>query len=280
MTYREAYLYGKNQLAKAGVPEADLDARLLLEYICDTDRNTLYSHPEREVCEDLYSQYCDIIEKRAARIPLQHLTGTQEFMGLPFIVNDQVLIPRQDTENLVEEILRESRDDYRILDLCTGSGCILLSLLKFSNRSTGIGADLSPEALKVAELNAGKLNLASRVRWIQGDLYENLHAGETFDLIVSNPPYIATKTVEELAPEVRDHEPRLALDGGEDGLFFYRRIIEKAPEFLTRGGSLWFEIGYDEQTAVTELMEKGGFTDVKAIQDYQGNPRVVCGKKI
>lgn len=277
MTYRQLYEYGVKKLEEAGVVEAKLDARLLLEYICHTDRNTLLVHgdSERNAMEEQFYSMC--IEKRAARIPLQHITGEQEFMGLTFRVNEHTLIPRQDTEILVEEGMRHMFDGMRILDMCTGSGCILLSLLKYSNECEGTGVDISKEALKVAKENAERLGL--KAEFIQGDLFENL-SDMKYDMIISNPPYIETAVIETLMPEVREHEPIQALDGMEDGLFFYQRIVEKAGGFLTKGGWLLFEIGYNQGEAVKELMKEQGFQNIEIIKDYAGLDRVVLGQFI
>ncbi|MBQ3164740.1 MAG: peptide chain release factor N(5)-glutamine methyltransferase [Lachnospiraceae bacterium] len=277
MTYRQLYEYGVEKLVEAGIDEAKLDARLLLEYICHTDRNTLLVHgdSERNEMEEQFYRMC--IEKRATRIPLQHITGEQEFMGLTFRVNQHTLIPRQDTEILVEEGMRHMYDGMRILDMCTGSGCILLSLLKYSNECEGMGVDISEEALKVARENAQRLGL--KAEFVQGDLFEPVPE-KKFDMIVSNPPYIETAVIETLMPEVREHEPMQALDGMEDGLFFYRKIVEKAPGFLGKGGWLLFEIGYNQGEAVSKLMTEQGFKEVEVVKDYAGLDRVVLGQML
>lgn len=291
MTYRETYEAGKGVLAAAGIDEAELNARLLLEHVCGTDRNTLLIHGDRAVSEEERGEYERLIERRAQRIPLQHLTGVQNFMGLDFSVNGQVLIPRQDTEILVEEVPKNTHDGMRILDMCTGSGCILISLLSFTNDCEGVGADLSAEALKVAAANADRLLGVSgwddgtddaaegRNRWklIQSDLFGNVEG--TFDIIVSNPPYIRSEIIETLMPEVRDHEPRMALDGDEDGLLFYRRIVGECGAHLAGGGMLFFEIGYDQAAAVAELLEAAGFLEIRVVKDYAGLDRVVYGTK-
>lgn len=298
MNYRECYEEGCSALTKAGIEEAALDARLLLEYVCGTTRNDLLVHGDNTVMEQDLSGYRELIAKRADRIPLQHITGMQSFMGLEFKVNSKVLIPRQDTEILVEEVLKELHDGMRILDMCTGSGCILLSLLYYSNRCVGVGVDISEEALKVAQQNAkrileeqGKNPLRQcwesdesnredataepkAVFW-RSDLFEQVEG--RFDRIVSNPPYIATQEIAVLMPEVCVHEPLLALDGKEDGLFFYRIIIAQSPEFLVRGGSLYLEIGCDQAKAVVRLMEEAGFREIKVVKDYAGLDRVVTG---
>ena len=270
MEYRSLYVLGKEKLAAAGIPEADLDARLLLEYVCHTSRNDLLVHGDREVAETEQQ----LLAKRAEHIPLQQLTGEQEFMGLTFSVNEHVLIPRQDTEVLVEEVMKNLHDGFRILDLCTGSGCILLSLLHYSNDCSGVGADLSEEALEVARKNAEQLGESSAL-FVQGDLFAPVEG--KFEIIVSNPPYICSDVIPTLMEEVREHEPMQALDGGADGLDFYRKIIQGAKEHLCGGGQLFFEIGYDQGEAVQRLMEQAGYREVECVQDFAGLDRVVFG---
>lgn len=274
MNYREAFETGKGALAAAGIEEAELDARLLLEEICGTDRNTLLVHGDRNVTEEELAQYKEMLEKRSAHIPLQQIIGRQSFMGLDFYVDENVLIPRQDTELLVEEALQELHDGMRILDMCTGSGCILLSLLKYSNDCEGIGADISEEALKVAERNRVQLGLENAA-FIRSDLFEAVEG--KFDLLVSNPPYICSDVIDTLMPEVREHEPRQALDGSADGLHFYRRILAECRAYLKPGGMLLFEIGYDQGEAVKRLMEENGFLEVEVKKDYGELDRVVLG---
>ena len=278
MTYRECYEQGCRTLQAAGIEEATLDARLLLEAVCGTDRNDLLVHGEQPVMPQAEEKYLSWIRQRAEHIPLQQLTGEQDFMGLTFSVNEHVLIPRQDTEILVEEVLKELHDGMRVLDMCTGSGCILLSLLHYSNDCEGLGVDLSAEALEVAGRNVLKVltpEKAEHAHFLQSDLFEKVEG--KFEIIVSNPPYIASAEVEKLMPEVRDHEPRMALDGTEDGLHFYRRIIKEAGKHLVNSGMLFFEIGYDQGQAVSELMRAGGYREVQVVQDYAGLDRVVLG---
>lgn len=275
MTYQECYEKGVGALVEAEVLEASLDARLLLEYVCGTNRNTLLVHNDREVTVDEQKRYNEIIRQRARRIPLQQLTGMQEFMGLQFAVNEHVLVPRQDTEILVEEVLRNLHDGMRILDMCTGSGCIILSLLHYSNDCEGVGVDISAEALAVAAENARRLCKGAALTLTESDLFE--HVEGRFDVIVSNPPYIRHEEIAGLMPEVREHEPLQALDGGEDGLFFYRKIIEESRAYLMSGGLLYFEIGFAQAAAVAALMEQAGFADIQVVKDYAGLDRVVYG---
>lgn len=273
MTIGQLLQSGRRTLKEAKIPEYDLDAWYLLEYITGCTRNDYLLHPEKEIDGIKVRQYEDMIQKRSAHIPLQHLTGTQNFMGFSFYVNEHVLIPRQDTEILVEEAIKKVRPGMKILDMCTGSGCILLSVLKLAPGTAGTGADLSSDALLVAEKNRTQLDVPAEL--IQSDLFE--HITGTYDCILSNPPYIPSSVVDTLMEEVRDHEPRMALDGREDGLYYYRKITEQSPDYLTSGGMLFFEIGYDQAEAVCALMEEN-FTGIRVIKDLAGLDRVVYGR--
>ncbi|SFB72388.1 peptide chain release factor N(5)-glutamine methyltransferase [Butyrivibrio sp. YAB3001] len=273
--YRDCYTTGYDKLNRAGITEAKLDARLLLEYVCGTDHSTLLTHPEREVTDEEMSRYDELIERRMNREPVAYIIGNWDFMGLNIEVCKDVLIPEQDTEILVEEAMRFCEDGMRILDLCTGSGCIALSLLNYSNDTKALCSDISEKALEVAGRNAEKLGLSDRCEFVKTDLFPEETAGK-FDIIVSNPPYIATDVIETLAPEVKDFEPRLALDGDEDGLVFYRRIVKDAEKFLLSSGYLFMEIGYDQADAVVKMLEEAGcYHDIQVIKDLGGNDRVV-----
>ena len=273
MQYQKLYRMGKDRLTEAKIPEAELDARLLLEEVCGTDRNDLLVHGDKEIPPEQCDRYVEYIQRRQKREPLQQITGYQEFMGLRFKVTPDVLIPRQDTEILVEEVMRYVHDGMHILDMCTGSGCILLSLLKYSNDCEGTGCDISEPALIVAEENAKELSL--NASFVQSNLFENISG--KYEFIVSNPPYIPTGVIPTLMEEVRDHEPVSALDGREDGLYFYREIVEKAGEYLYPGGMLFFEIGYDQAEKVSSLMQEAGYQEVTVCKDLAGLDRVVYG---
>ena len=344
--------YGKKILKNAGIVEADLDAWYLFEqsfgisraqyFLCARENivgstaqkmtaqeqtgNSLESKNALD-CVELWlkeklSAYENALKKRVARIPLQQIIGQQEFMGLSFFVNEHVLIPRQDTETLVELVLQEQKDkDISILDMCTGSGCIAVSLKKLGGYAHVEGADISEEALKVAKRNSEEIlenndvnndAVNSRTEQIQNctnltnnqnkqdnseermvsevrrasqtgvtfrhsDMFSSFRETEQFNVIVSNPPYIPSAVIEELEPEVRDHEPRGALDGTADGLYFYRILAEECAKHLTPGGHVYFETGYDQGAAVKELLDIHGFKDTRVIQDLAGKDRVVCG---
>jgi release factor glutamine methyltransferase len=284
MTLEEAYNKGKSILVESGIDDAAQDALWMLLEVCGIDKAYYLAHGNDEVditCQDgRESRYFAMVSKRSEHIPLQHILGYTEFMGLRFEVNGDVLIPRQDTETLVEEALQHVHDGMRILDLCTGSGCILISLLNYSNDCTGVGSDISDAALAVARRNAenilsGRTADGIRYEFVRSDLFENIEG--RFDMIVSNPPYIRTDVIDTLAPEVRDHDPMIALDGGESGITFYERIVEGLDEHLLPGGCVLFEIGYDQGEAVSALLKDKGYLDAKVIKDYSGNDRVVMG---
>ena len=268
---------GKAILEEAGIADAELDAWYLLEYVTGISRASYYGEPKRALSDEEQKKYFAYIEERRKRIPLQHLTGEQMFLGLPFYVKRHVLIPRQDTEVLVECAMKRMKAGMRILDMCTGSGCILLSLLRLCREKgvTGIGVDISREALSVAEENALRLDVTAKL--VQGDLFENLRPEKNFDMIVSNPPYIPTAVIAKLQEEVKFYDPWIALDGREDGLFFYRRIIEESILYLKREGWLLLEIGCEQSRAVCGLMEAAGYEEIKVKKDLAGLDRVVMG---
>lgn len=274
---------GQEILETAGIEEAGLDAWLLLEYESGKNRAYYFAHCEEEAEEGIKEPYMEKIRKRAQHIPLQHLTHQGYFMGYEFYVDENVLVPRQDTEILVEESLSLIKDTEspQILDMCTGSGCILLSLLLERGDAKGTGADLSEKALSVAEKNRGTYHLEKRAELIKSDLFQSAYfeeKKESFDMIVSNPPYIPTEEIKKLQEEVRFHDPFMALDGKEDGLYFYRKIAENAGKYLKPGGFLACEIGCSQGEAVKEMFESCGFSEVKVIKDLAGLDRVVWGQ--
>ena len=281
LTLKQLYKVGTVKLAEEGIEEFSLDAWYLLEYVTGVSKAMYFAEPERAVSEETADRYMDCIRRRAAHIPLQHITGEQEFMGYPFCVNEHVLIPRQDTEILVEEAIQVMRPKMKVLDMCTGSGCIVLSILKMCREKyymtdlQGIGADVSEEALKVARENGRRLGVP--VTWIQSDLFAKILEEEKYDVIVSNPPYIETAVIDTLQEEVRLHDPYIALDGKEDGLYFYRRIISEAGKYLKTQGKLMFEIGCDQAEAVEELMKNAGYEQITVKKDLAGLDRVVYG---
>ena len=274
---KQIYKDGEEFLMEAGIADASVDAWILLEFVTGISRAKYLCDPGMEISEDLALKYCECVKRRANRIPLQHITGEQEFMGYTFKVNEHVLIPRQDTEVLVEEALKYLRPGKKVLDMCTGSGCILLSLLKmgaekyYMTNVNGTAVDISEEALKVASSNAKELGVD--VSFIQSNLFENVEG--KFDILVSNPPYIRTAVIEELEEEVKLHDPFIALDGKEDGLYFYRKIVDESVNYLKDKAMVLFEIGHDQVEDVSVLLKEAGFSNVWVKKDLAGLDRVV-----
>lgn len=273
MTLREAYEYGQKRLEAAEIDDAIIDAWYLLEFVTGISRAMYFLRMNENMTADQEVQYKEYLETRANHIPLQHITGVQEFMGLEFCVNEHVLVPRQDTEVLVESVLEILTLGMEVLDMCTGSGCIIISLAKLGKAVKATGVDISEEALKVAKKNVEKLE--AEVTLLHSDLFENVEG--KYDVIVSNPPYICTSVIEELKEEVKFHDPFLALDGKEDGLFFYRKIVDESLKYLKPSGKLYFEIGHDQGEDVKQLMENAGFFNVTVKKDLAGLDRVVYG---
>lgn len=275
-TYKDALEYGKQRLLECEIEDANLDAWLLLEYVSGISRSWYFIHEDEEISENDIEEYQILIEQRGKHIPLQQLTKEAYFYGMKFFVNENVLIPRQDTEVLVEQVLSLSKEkeNLKLLDMCTGSGCILLALLANLKQASGTGVDLSEKALEVAQRNSKELGI--EVSWVQSDLFDKVSG--SYDIIVSNPPYIETSVIEGLMDEVKLYEPRMALDGTEDGLFFYREITMQAGKYLKNNGILAFEIGYNQGKAVSEFMKENGYKEVQVLQDLAGLDRVVTGR--
>ncbi len=279
MTWQELLKEGTKQLSAAQVEDAAVDARALLFYVAGFDLHHYALSMNERVDEDAVKRYRSVILRRERHEPLQYITGEAYFYGRSFFVQSGVLIPRFDTEVLIEAVLPYLRKGQRILDVCTGSGCILLTLLlEAGNDMEAVGVDISDQALFVARENAKRLLGADRkISFLKSDLFCEVEGN--FDVIVSNPPYIQTAVIPTLSSEVRDFEPHLALDGEADGLAFYRRITSQAMPHLKASGVLAFEIGFDQGEAVSDLMKEGGFAEVRCIQDLSGLDRVVIGVK-
>ncbi len=273
MKYIEAQREAEKLLLESGIEEAAIDATYLMLHVTGMSSSKLLLERTEIMPQDMLERYFELTKRRTKREPLQYILGTQEFMGLEFRVTPAVLIPRQDTEVLVELALKKCAGK-RVLDMCTGSGCIAVSVAKLGKPERVDACDISADALAVAEENA-RLN-GVLVGFIEGDLFSDISG--RYDLILSNPPYIVTKEIDTLMPEVAVHEPVIALDGGADGLNFYRRIVAESPDCLAAGGSLIVEIGAEQGKAVSELFAAHGFTDVEVCRDLAGLDRVVCGK--
>ncbi len=273
MTYRQILEEGTTILSQAGIEEASNDAWLLMADVYDMDRTRYLMHGADEADEQLRIQYMDWVNRRANHEPLQYIQGKAYFMGLEFEVRPGVLIPRFDTEVLVEEALKYIKSDNKVLDMCTGSGCIALSIGVHSN-ATVTGVDISDDALAIAENNKVR-HSADNVSFIKSNMFDNIDG--SFDYIISNPPYIRTDVIEGLASEVKSCEPMLALDGHEDGLFFYRILAKEGIKHLNVGGALMMEIGYDQAEDVSSLLRDNNYADIRVIKDLAGLDRVVCG---
>ena len=274
ISMREVLESGSKKLALAGIEEAELDARYILEYITGLNMAQYFIHSEDIIEKDKAEEFFRLIERRSKRIPLSYVIGTRDFFGLTFKVDENVLIPEQETELLVEEVIKHS-EGKSVLDMCTGSGCIAISIALFGKSSKVAASDISEKALEVARENAKSLK-AGEISFIQGDMFENVT--DKFDIIVSNPPYIETREIDELMPEVRDYIPRLALDGDIDGLKFYRIISKEAVKKLNKNGRIFYEIGYNQSRAVASILFENGFTDITVIKDYSGLDRIVMAK--
>ena len=277
MTYQEANQKGRAILAEHQIEDAAVDAWLLMELVTGMSRTRFFVDGMFQMKSEEEERYFQLIEKRAGRIPLQHLTGVQEFMGLEFMVNEHVLIPRQDTELLVleaeKQLKKVSVETPKVLDMCTGSGCIAISLKTRNPQIQCMAADISEKALEMAKKNAE--NMKAEIQFVHTDMFSNITG--TFDMIVSNPPYIPTKVIESLEEEVRLYDPFSALDGIEDGLYFYRILAKESPLFLKAGGWLCLEIGHDQSASVEALLKETGFEEIRTEKDLAGLDRVVCG---
>ncbi len=291
MNIKECFSIITAQLKENNIDTPEQEAGVLLCHALKCDRTYLYAHPEQEVDEPIVEQVLDNAIKRINKVPLQYIVGSTEFMSLTFKVTPSVLIPRQDTELLVETCINLANKaiggvgscsprSISILDMCTGSGCVAVSLAWYLGQARLTACDISDAALEVAKGNAKNNGVAQRITFLQGDLFEAL-IGSTpsFDIIASNPPYIESETISTLDPEVRSNEPLLALDGGIDGLDFYRRISKEATSYLKQGGYLVFEIGYNQGQLVSTLLTESGFTNVSVLKDLCNNDRVVLGQK-
>jgi release factor glutamine methyltransferase len=265
----------KGYLAEKGVENARLEAEWLLSAVLGLDRVGLYVNFEKPLLPAELAAFRGMVSRRAKREPLQYILGSQEFMGLEFRVTPAVLIPRHDTEPLVQEAVNRAGNVQRVLDIGAGSGCIAVALAKLLPNATVVAVDSSDVALAVARENAGLNGVA--VRFVLGSLFEPFE-GERFDLIVSNPPYIPTADLAALQPEVREFEPKGALDGGADGLDFYRLIIPAAPEYLNPGGWLMVEVGMGQAEAVKGIFADAGFAEVFTVKDPGNIERVVGGR--
>jgi release factor glutamine methyltransferase len=280
LTLVKAWNAAKDRLKNVQIDQPAIDARLLLEVAADVTRTDIITDPYRVLTEAQMATLDDFLNRRARREPVSHIIGRKGFWKILLQVNKNVLTPRPETEVIVDEVLKAFPEAmaFNMLDLGVGSGTILLAVLAERPAAKGLGVDVSEEALAVARENAANLDLAGRVALLRGDWTNGL-GDESFDLVVSNPPYIATHVIETLEPEVRDHEPRLALDGGPDGLDAYRFLAGEILRVLKPGAMFAVEIGYDQSEAVETLFKQAGAQNVRTIKDLSVNDRVVTGTK-
>lgn len=287
MKIRDLLKAGIRELKRNNIEDAYLKAKILLSNLLDKHKEYLITHDEEEISEKTSNLYMQKIEELNNHEPIQYIIKRQEFMGLDFYVDRNVLIPQPDTENLVEEVLsiiNFSQEEFKnkktyILDLCTGSGAIAISLFKILNSDKIIiyGTDISEKALKIAKENAMANN--AKVVFFKSDIFNEINNNYKFDIIVSNPPYIETRTIERLSEEVK-REPIIALDGGKDGLNFYRQIIKNAKNYLKPNGYLALEIGYNQKEEVEKLLNENRFKNIYSKKDLSGNDRVVVAQNI
>lgn len=271
---------GQAMLEDHGVPDADIDSDLLWQHLSGMSRTDMLFDRDMDISSDMEHDYITLIEKRCRRVPLQYITGIQNFMGFDFYTADNVLIPRQDTETLVETALKLSEtvgEQLNVLDMCCGTGCIGISYGLFKPDSTVTLADISDDAIEVTKKNISKLcGDSTRFNVLRTDMFDNVEG--QFDFIMSNPPYIRSDVIDTLMPEVKDNEPRLALDGMEDGLYFYRIIVSQARKYIKDEGYVIFEIGNDQAEDVQHLFVESGYDDVHVVQDLCRNDRVVYAR--
>ena len=279
-TVRALLQWTSEYLRKSGVESAAFEARLLMGHALQCTPIEVVTRYDEEPADSARAAFRELIRRRVDGWPVAYLTGTKDFYLLAFEVNPAVLIPRPDTETLVQTAIDGLKSHSRptALDLGTGSGCIAISIAHRVKTAGIVATDVSPDALAVAQRNARKHGVESQLRFYQGDLFAAVSDGSKFDWIVSNPPYIAPSEIETLAPDVRDHEPRMALDGGPDGLAYYRRIAADAGRYLEPGGRVAVEIGYQQEEAVRGIFATAGWSASAAIRDMAGRPRVVVAK--
>ena len=279
MTIKQAIERGVAKLKLEKITTPKLKVRLLMQYVLEKPRQYLIIYDNEPLTRQQEDKFFDGISKLSKDIPIEHITHKKEFMKLDFFVDENVLIPRQDTEILVEEVIEIAKkiNAKKILDLCTGSGAIAISLAKYLSNTQMTALDISSKALEVAKLNAKTNNVESQITFVESNLLENLPK-EKYDIIVSNPPYIKQDIIKELDREVQK-EPHIALDGGKDGLDFYRKIIDSGYEYLKYGGYLCLEIGYDQKEEVMNLLDNNGqYINKICIKDLYDNDRVIIAK--
>ena len=274
MNIRNLRAEGRKRLKEAGIDSHAIDADVLLMHLLGIDKNTLLTEPDKYVDKPVAAEFWRLVDRRCDNVPVQYIVGKCEFMSLEFILDENVLIPRPDTEILVETVLAKEKETVNGLEIGVGSGCISISLEHYAPNITMLGVDISAAAVEIAGKNSQRL---SKGKFIVSDMFDNVPRGTIFDFLVSNPPYIPSDVILKLEENVREYEPKLALDGGPDGLMFYRDICEKAKEYLADGGRIYFEIGHDQGNSVKHILCKAGFFGINIVKDLAGKDRVVYG---
>ena len=279
MRIDEALNIANRMLSQNSISDAKSKARRVLANVLGKTKEYILIHSEEEISDDLYREFIDKVDRLNKFEPIQYIIGSQEFMGLDFYVDNKVLIPQPDTEVLVEEVLKNiSNQEERliVLDLCTGSGAIAISIAKYAPNSIVYASDISSGAIKIAEKNSKKNGV--NISLLESNIFENISNTLKFDIVVSNPPYVESDVIKDLDKEVQN-EPRIALDGGKDGLDFYRRIIKESKDYINQGGFLFLEIGYNQKEKVMKLLEENEYKDIYSRKDYAGNDRIVVGRR-
>ena len=276
MVIRDCLILGSKILKQNGIDS--IDARILLKYVLGIDDIGLSVNANLDVPQNIYNKYIDMINRRMVNEPVAYITGTKEFMSLEFDVEPGILIPRPETEHIVEYVIEQNIKNAKVLDICTGSGAIAVSIAHYLKDCTVTAVDISDKSIEVATKNALKNNVSDRCKVLKADALKKLPFETQFDIVISNPPYIKSEDVLSLEKDVKDFEPRLALDGGDDGLMFYKKISKNAYDILKYNGIIIYEIGYDQAQDVCDIL-KENYTNIKVIKDFAGLDRIVTAKK-
>lgn len=280
MKVKEIITLGKKELEKSNIENPLFEAKSLFTNLLGKEEVYLITNLEDEILESELEKYKSAIKKRCEHMPFAYIVGFKEFMGLKYMVDENTLIPRPETEGIIEYILNmyNMNSSLKILEIGVGSGCISVTLAKYLKNAKIIGVDINELAIKKAEENALYHNVGDRVNFIKSDIYENIH-DSNFDIIVSNPPYIASDIIETLEEDVKKYEPVIALDGGKDGMDFYKQIVINSKQYIKKGGEIIFEIGYDQGKKVKDLLQANEYKNVKVIKDLSWLDRIVVGEK-
>ena len=277
MVIRDALIDGSNILKSSGIDS--LDARVLLKFVLGFDDIALSINANSKISDEAYNKYMSFIKRRKENEPVAYITGQKEFMSLDFFVEPGILIPRPETEHIIEYVMEQNIQNANVLDICTGSGAIAVSVAYNLKDALVTAIDINDKCIDVAMKNAKKQGVDERCKVLKGDARESFDFDKQFDIVISNPPYIKSEDILHLQKDVKDYEPHLALDGGDDGLMFYRSISKNAHNILKDNGFIIYEIGYDQADDVCEILQKENYTDIKVIKDFAGMDRIVTATK-